>query len=287
MPNHECKEDRSRCGILYVVATPIGNLQDITQRAIQTLQSVDRIVAEDTRHSGILIHKLGIKKPIISLHVHNEHEKSASIVQEILSGFSYALISDAGTPLISDPGFKLVTTAKKSNIRVIPIPGACALITALSAAGVPCDKFIFSGFLAAKRPMRCTQLQLLCSKGLTVVIYEATHRIQACVEDISAVYGPTYNFTIAKELTKVHECFLSGTASEIQHWLQEKSVHTQGEFVVLLPPLITTENFDLTKAKQLLDILIKELPLSKAVIIAAKLSTIPKNILYSLAVELK
>src|SRR3990167_1024330 len=265
-------------GSLYVVATPIGNLCDISQRAIQTLQSVDAILAEDTRHSNLLLNALGIQKPLFSLHAHNEHEKTNQIISAMQQGQSYALISDAGTPLIRDPGFSLVREAQRQHIQVIPIPGPSALITALSAAGVPCDTFTFAGFLPVKQQARIEQLSALRSLGHTVVFYESTHRLLACLKDIASIYPKEYVFVLAKELTKIHECFISGTSLEIQLWLSAEKARTKGEFVLLLPPLIEKE----TEAHdhQLLAVLLQELPLKQAVKIAAQLCSTTKNELY-------
>lgn len=271
-------------GALYVVATPIGNLNDISQRAIKTLQSVDAILAEDTRHSSLLLNALGIQKPLFSMHAHNEHEKTSQIIAAMQKGQSYALISDAGTPLIRDPGFSLVREAQLQHIKVIPIPGACALIAALSAAGVPCDTFTFAGFLPVKQQARIEQLTLLRSLGHTVVFYESTHRLSPCLQDIASVYHNDYTFVLAKELTKIHENFVSGTALEIQLWLSKDKSRSKGEFVLLLPPLIETKTQG--HDQKLLSILLQELPLKQAVKIASQLCSTTKNELYELALEI-
>ncbi len=271
-------------GTLYVVATPIGNLKDLSQRAIQTLTSVDAILAEDTRHSSLLLNALGIQKPLFSLHAHNEHEKTSQLIIALQQGQSYALVSDAGTPLIRDPGFSLVREAQQHNIPVIPIPGPCALITALSAAGVPCDTFTFSGFLPVKQQARIEQLTLLRSLGHTVVFYESTHRLSPCLNDIATVYPNDYRFVLAKELTKIHEYFIHGTALEIQQWLSAEKARSKGEFVVLLPPFIDAKMPD--QDQQLLSVLLRELPLKQAVKIASQLSATHKNALYEMALNL-
>lgn len=271
-------------GALYVVATPIGNLNDISPHAIQTLQSVDAILAEDTRHSGLLLSALGIQKPLFSLHAHNEHEKTSQIIAALQKGQSYALISDAGTPLIRDPGFSLVREAQLQHIKVIPIPGPCALIAALSAAGVPCDIFTFAGFLPVKQQARIEQLTALRSLGHTLVFYESTHRLSACLKDINSVYHNDYTFVLAKEITKIHECFIRGTALEIQAWLSAEKARSKGEFVLLLPPLVDTETHD--QNQKLLKILLQELPLKQAVKIATQLCSTTKNELYELALKM-
>ena len=288
MDRRSASSENTLRGRLYVVATPIGNLKDISQRAIDVLQSVDGILAEDTRHSGLLLQALGIKKPLISLHAHNEHEKTASMMTLLEQGLSYALISDAGTPLISDPGFSLVREAKQHDITVIPIPGPCALITALSASGIPCDTFVFAGFLPAKQTARVQQLKTLRAQLQTLIFYESTHRIMACLEDIQTVYSDAYVFVLAKELTKIHENILQGTAIELQQWMLTEKNRTKGEFVLILPPdqALEAQPQQHTSDSELLSVLLKELPLKQAVKIASQLSSTSKNNLYELALTM-
>lgn len=281
------KNSATFMGKLYIVATPIGNLSDITERAIQTLKSVDFILAEDTRHSRTLLQHLSIAKPLLSFHAFNEQDKTQEIIKNLQKGISYALISDAGTPLISDPGFSLVHDARRHEISVIPIPGACALITALSASGIPCDQFLFKGFLPATQEARQKQLNNLKSYACTVVLYESPHRICDCLEDIEQVYGANYEYMLAKELTKTYERFLSGNSDILLQWLRESPAHSRGEFVVILPAIQKNENEAEQQDKQRLETLLAELPLKQAVHIAAKLSDTPKNALYKMALELK
>ncbi|MDI9818000.1 MULTISPECIES: 16S rRNA (cytidine(1402)-2'-O)-methyltransferase [unclassified Legionella] len=271
-------------GSLYIVATPIGNRDDITLRALKILNSVDVILAEDTRHSSQLLTVLGIQKPLQSLHAHNENEKSQQIIENLEQGLSFALISDAGTPLISDPGFPLVRLAREKGIAVIPVPGACALIAALSAAGMPCDSFSFVGFLPAKAAARKNKLCALRGSEHTVVFYESTHRIIECIEDICQVYGSQYQLALAKELTKAYERFIIAKAAEIKAWLQENSAHCKGEFVVILPPKPAETN---QQKEEVLTILLGELPLKQAVKLASLLTKRNKNELYQLALELQ
>lgn len=271
-------------GILYIVATPIGNRDDISLRAISVLKEVDSILAEDTRHSAQLLTMLGIKKQLISLHAHNEQDKSQQIIDDINQGKSFALISDAGTPLISDPGFPLVRLAHQHQINVVPIPGACALITALCASGLACDSFTFAGFLPAKQTARLARLALLKSSENTLIFYESTHRIIDCIDDIMSVYGESFEFVIAKELTKAFERFIQGTGQEIKNWLLADPGHPKGEFVVLLPP-VPVESTQ-TEDKKLLSVLLAELPLKQAVKIASALSNTNKNDLYKMALDL-
>lgn len=272
-------------GTLYIVATPIGNREDITFRALEVLKSVDFILAEDTRHSVQLLTSLGIKNNLASLHAHNENDKSKHIIEELLKGKSVALISDAGTPLISDPGFLLVKLAHQHHIPVIPIPGACALITALCAAGIPCDSFLFMGFLPAKKQARKIKLEALRTESHTLIFYESTHRILECLDDIGEVYGQTCEIVLAKELTKAFERFITGTLLEVKNWLLAESAHIKGEFVLLIPPQPASHEPD--TYEKLLSVLLDELPLKQAVAIACKLSNGSKNELYERALVIK
>ncbi|MCE0722065.1 MULTISPECIES: 16S rRNA (cytidine(1402)-2'-O)-methyltransferase [Legionella] len=272
-------------GTLYIVATPIGNREDITFRALEVLKSVDFILAEDTRHSVQLLTSLGIKNNLESLHAHNENDKSKHIVEALLTGKSGALISDAGTPLISDPGFLLVKLARQYNIPVIPVPGACALITALCAAGIPCDSFLFLGFLPAKQQARKSKLDTLRTEPHTLIFYESTHRILECLDDIGELYGQTCEIVLAKELTKTFERFITGTLLEVKNWLLAEPAHVKGEFVLLIPPRPTVPEPD--AHEKLLTVLLDELPLKQAVAIACKLSSGSKNELYEKALAIK
>jgi 16S rRNA (cytidine1402-2'-O)-methyltransferase len=272
-------------GTLYIVATPIGNREDITLRALKVLESVDLILAEDTRHSLPLLAALGIKNQLSSLHAHNESDKSAHIIEQLQSGRSIALISDAGTPLISDPGYPLVKLAQKNAIPVVPIPGACALITALCAAGVSCDSFLFVGFLPAKQQARKVKLNDLQKAPHTLIFYESTHRIIECIEDIAVCYGEECEVVLAKELTKAFERFVSGTPTTIKKWLLSDPAHCKGEFVLIIPPRQVVELEE--DNAYLLTVLLEELPLKQAVSIACKLTQSNKNELYELALRLK
>ena len=271
-------------GTLYIVATPIGHRDDISLRALSTLQSVDLILAEDTRHSMPLLNALGIKKPLLSLHAHNESTKSEEILYKLLQGQSCALISDAGTPLISDPGFPLVRLARSQGIPVVPIPGACALIAALSAAGVACDTFSFYGFLPAKSVARRQKLESLKQIEHTLVFYESTHRLLDCIDDIAQVLGDDLDIVVAKELTKTFECFISGTCFEVKQWLQMEN-HIKGEFVLIIPPRILDKK--ILDHQPLLSILLSELPLKQAVKLACQITGEQKNVLYKLALDIQ
>ncbi len=270
---------------LYIVATPIGNLDDISLRALNILKSVDFIIAEDTRHSGTLLQHLGIKKPLTSLHSFNESEKSSHLIKTLLEGKSAALISDAGTPLISDPGYPLVKAARKEGIAVSPIPGACALIAALSAAGIPCDTFTFAGFLPAKQSARLARLKALSINPHTIILYESTHRIINCIKDIIEVFGVAAELVMAKELTKSYEKFVSGTGAEIINWLTSDAAHQKGEFVVMItarPESDKKEDYE-----EMLTILMNELPLKQAVKLTSLISKENKNEVYKTALQLQ
>lgn len=270
-------------GNLYIVATPIGNRDDISLRAIDILKSVDQILAEDTRHSKQLLLPLGITTPLISLHAHNEAEKSNELILALKSGRSFALISDAGTPLISDPGYPLVNTARQQGINVIPIPGPCAVIAALSASGAPCDTFTFIGFLPAKSGARREKLAAFKTCEHTLVLYESTHRIIDCLHDISNVLGSEREIVLAKELTKTFEAFVSGNCTTILQWLTEDNARCKGEFVLIIPPCSQKPE---SNHQALLSVLLDELPLKQAVKIACQLTGGNKNELYKLALEL-
>lgn len=272
-------------GTLYIVATPIGNRDDISVRALSTLQAVDFIVAEDTRHSMQLLTSLGIKKSLTSLHAHNEASKSEQVIARLLEGKSCALISDAGTPLISDPGFPLVKLAQSKNISVVPIPGACAIIAALSAAGIPCDIFTFGGFLPAKQTARQQKLQSYMALEHTLVFYESTHRILESIDDIGFVFGASTELVLAKELTKTFERFVTGDCPSIKNWLLEDHNHTKGEFVLIIPPRAVVK--EEKKLKQLLSVLLAEVSVKQAVKIACLLTDNHKNEIYKLALSLQ
>lgn len=272
-------------GTLYIVATPIGNREDISLRALNILQSVDMILAEDTRHSLPLLTLLGIKKPLMSLHAHNEEEKSPQIIAALLQGQSYALISDAGTPLISDPGFSLVHLARAQEINVVPIPGACAFVAALSAAGIACDSFTFIGFLPAKQSARRHKLESLQPIEHTLIFYESTHRIIESIDDIAHVFGEQCNIVLAKELTKTFERFVNGSCADVKSWLLSDNSHTKGEFVLMIAPRLRRE--EIVDHERVLSTLLKTLPLKQAVTITCELTKASKNQLYQLALTLR
>ena len=273
-------------GFLYVVATPIGNLDDISQRAINTLKQVDWIAAEDTRHTGRLLSHLGINAKTIALHDHNEKQRAASIIEKCLAGEDVALISDAGTPLISDPGYSLVRLCREAGVPVIPIPGPCALITALCAAGLPTDKFQFIGFLAPKSNQRQTQLAAVPAAAGTIICYDTARRILDTLQDVVAVFGPERQLVLAKELTKTFEHFACGTAADITTWLTEDPQRCQGEMVLMIAPAPAKADEAVSEdVQRTLKILLAELPLKQAAALAAQIHNEKKNALYQLALS--
>lgn len=272
-------------GTLYIVATPIGHLDDLSQRAMQILHAVDRIAAEDTRHSRRLLDHFGIKTTCYSLHEHNEQQRTEQVLQELEQGLSIALISDAGTPLISDPGYRLVQQAQAHHIKIVPIPGPCALITALSAAGLPTDRFLFEGFLPSKSTARKKNLQALLDEKRTIIFYESPHRIVDTIEDMMNVFGEQRYTVVARELTKTFETIKGGTLAEIKTWLAHDRDQQKGEFVILIHGAEENSNNDQQRALQVLDILINELPISQAVKLAAKITGKNKSWLYEIALK--
>jgi len=273
-------------GKLYVVATPIGNRDDITLRAMEVLRGVDRIVAEDTRHSRRLLDHLGIQRPMMSLHEHNEGEAAQRVIGLLQAGESLALISDAGTPLISDPGFRLIRACREQDIEVIPVPGPSALIAALSVAGLPTDRFRFEGFLARRRAARVAQLQGLVHEPATLVFYESSHRIGEMLRDLVAVFGDARRGVLARELTKIHETVRAAPLGELLEWVEADENQRKGEFVVLLAGAEAGTSGSPVDVDRLLRILLDELPLRQAAALAARISGENRNALYRRALEL-
>ncbi|MCK9047806.1 16S rRNA (cytidine(1402)-2'-O)-methyltransferase [Haemophilus influenzae] len=269
-------------GILYIVATPIGNLQDITQRALETFVQVDLIAAEDTRHSGLLLSHYGIKKPFFALHDHNEQEKAHILVEKLKQGSNIALISDAGTPLISDPGFHLVRQCREAGIQVVPLPGACAAITALCASGIASDRFCFEGFLPAKSKARKDKLENIAEEDRTLIFYESTHRILDTLEDMQSVLGEERYMVLAREMTKTWETITGNTIKNLREWLLEDPNRTKGEMVLIVEGKPKSDNNDeiSPQAVKALELIAEELPLKKAAAIVAELYGYKKNALY-------
>jgi len=274
-------------GVLYVVATPIGNLGDISARALQVLREVDLIAAEDTRHSRQLLQHFGIQTPLISLHEHNEQSRIPQLLSQLRQGKALALISDAGTPLLSDPGYPLLRSLREHGLRAVPIPGPSSLLAALSVAGLPTDRFVFEGFLPAKAVARRRRLELLAPEERTLAFFEAGHRIQASLQAMMEVFGADRRAVLARELTKVFEEIHGATLAELCDWLAAAENRCKGEFVVLVqgaPPPAATPDPEL---RRLLTVLLEELPIKQAVAAAVRLTGVKKNLLYDLALELQ
>lgn len=272
---------------LYVVPTPIGNMQDITYRAVEVLRNVDIICAEDTRHSMPLLENLGVASPrLISFHDHNETEKATKIADLIEDGHSVAIISDAGTPLVSDPGFHLVKECVSRNIKVIPLPGPCAMITALCACGMPTDRFTFEGFLPVKEKALRDKFESLVNEERTMIFYEAPRRILDTAKILGEIY-PNRDVMVARELTKTFETFYYSKGENLVNELIKDPNIEKGEMVVVLAP--NRENNrtqDLILPSKLLSLLVQELPMKKACGIVAELFNLRKNDLYKQALDL-
>lgn len=269
--------------VLYVIATPIGNLADISARALQTLREVAAVCAEDTRHTRPLLAHYGIDKPLIALHDHNEEAIADKVVARLLAGESLALVSDAGTPLVSDPGFKLVRAARAAGVKVSPIPGACAAIAALSVAGLPSDRFAFEGFLPAKASARRERLSRLASATATLVFYESSHRIEESLADMLAIFGGDRPAVLARELTKLFETVLDGDLASLLAQVQADPNQRRGEFVVMVQGAGDDEAAQIAEGRRLYARLNEHLPPSTAARLAAELSGAPRKALYGQA----
>ena len=273
-------------GTLYIVATPIGNLEDLSPRAQRILSAVDLILAEDTRHSARLLRAFDIRTRTLAFHENNEERMTGRIISRLAAGSSVALIADAGTPLISDPGFKLVRQAHAQNIPVSPVPGPAALIAALSAAGVAPGKFLFEGFAPARAEARRKRMAALAGAAHTLVFYEAPHRIKAFLADAATIFGPGREASIARELTKKFETIRQGTLGGLIEWMEQDPDQRRGEFVVIIAGA-GEEHTDIAELTALLKVLLKSLSLKQAVRIATELTGAPRNEIYDLAVSLQ
>jgi 16S rRNA (cytidine1402-2'-O)-methyltransferase len=272
--------------VLFIIATPIGNLDDISRRAIDTLSRVDLIAAEDTRHSQHLLSHLGLKKKMLSLHDHNEHDRVEQIVSYLQQGMSVGLISDAGTPLISDPGYKLVNGVINAGYQVCPIPGASSIITALCASGLATDNFTFHGFLSQKNAERLTRLESIKTQAGTQILLESTHRIVRLMQQLNEIM-PLADVVLAKELTKRHENFIRGNAASCLAQLEQSPELQKGEFVVLLSNKSETDiEQNAQESTRLLKILLADMPLKKAVKLAVEITGLKKNDLYQQALKI-
>ncbi len=272
-------------GTLYVVATPIGNLGDMTPRAVEVLQEVDRIAAEDTRHSAGLMRHFAITTPMLSLHEHNERQKVEALLQRLGDGENLALISDAGTPLISDPGYILVREAQRAGFRVVPIPGASALIAALSVSGLPTDRFSFEGFLPAKGGARRKMLESLRQERRTMAFYESPHRILDSLTDMVAAFGDARQAVIARELTKTFETIRHAALGDLFTWVNNDANQQKGEFVILVHGCEEAKEGLNPEAKRIASLLADELPLKQAASLAADISGEKKNALYKFLLD--
>lgn len=277
-----------KSGVLYVVATPIGNLDDISARAIEVLSSVSLIAAEDTRHSRSLLRHFGVDTRMLALHEHNEYQALEKVIDCLKQGDAVALISDAGTPVISDPGFALVRECHQQGITVSPVPGPSAVIAAISASGLATDSFLFEGFPNRTRAARRAEFQKLCDEPRTMLFYESSHRVQVCLQDMADIFGVERPAVLARELTKLYETIIHGTLGSLCETLERDPMQSKGEFVLLVGGQVRRQDDALSpEAERTLRILMQELPLKQAAALAAKLTGEKKNRLYQLGLELR
>jgi 16S rRNA (cytidine1402-2'-O)-methyltransferase len=272
-------------GTLYVVATPIGNLGDLSPRALQVLRSVAAICAEDTRHTRQLLGHFAIEQPLVAMHEHNEEALSERLVARLQAGESLAMVSDAGTPLVSDPGYRLVRAARAAGVRVSPLPGPCAFIAALSVAGLPSDRFVFEGFLPAKAAARRERLSVLASEARTLAFYESSHRIAESLADMRDCFGAARRAVLGRELTKLFETVLDGTLGELCERVATDADQRKGEFVVLVQGAGDDRDARIAEGRRLYAKLGEHLPPSTAAKLAAELSGAPRKALYGSSTE--
>ncbi|VAW61356.1 16S rRNA (cytidine(1402)-2'-O)-methyltransferase [hydrothermal vent metagenome] len=273
-------------GILYIVATPIGNLSDISTRAIEVLGQADLIAAEDTRHSAGLMQFYDINTPMQAYHEHNEEHMTPRLIQRLQGGENIALVSDAGTPLMSDPGYRLVRAAHESSIQVSPVPGACAAIAALCACGLATDRFLFAGFPPHKSIARQRFFEELVLQPATLVFYESSHRIVASVSDMQGVFGGERQVTMAREISKTFETIHKCTLKVLPDWLQGDKNQQKGEFVIILAGAVIQGEEQMSELASVLKVLLADLPLKQSAQMAAKITGVKKNMAYRLALEL-
>ncbi|QZN96179.1 16S rRNA (cytidine(1402)-2'-O)-methyltransferase [Symbiopectobacterium purcellii] len=268
---------------LYIVPTPIGNLGDITERALSVLRGVDVVAAEDTRHTGLLLQHFAISARLFALHDHNEQQKADHLLAKLQQGQSIALVSDAGTPLINDPGYHLVRRCREAGVRVVPLPGPCAAITALSAAGIASDRFCYEGFLPAKTKARQDRLLQLSEETRTLIFYESTHRLIDSLTDMATVLGESRYVVLARELTKTWESIQGAPVGELLAWVKEDENRRKGEMVLIVDGFQPDESALSAEALRTLELLRAELPLKKAAALAAEIHGVKKNALYRYA----
>ncbi|TLM76915.1 16S rRNA (cytidine(1402)-2'-O)-methyltransferase [Microbulbifer harenosus] len=274
--------------VLYIVATPIGNLADMVPRAVEVLQSADLVAAEDTRHSQRLFSHFSIDTPLVAYHDHSDDQRTAKILERLEQGQVVALISDAGTPLISDPGYRLVREARERGFAVVPIPGPCAFVAALSAAGLPSDRFTFEGFLPAKPLAREKALQSLAGETRTMVFYEAPHRVLDTLEAMRQIFGDTREAVIARELTKAFETIQLLPLAELVEWVRADSNQQRGEIVLLVRGADATKAAELdAESERVMKLLLAELPPKRAAAVAAEITGVNKKLLYNWSLEQK
>ncbi|MFP7724089.1 16S rRNA (cytidine(1402)-2'-O)-methyltransferase [Lysobacter sp. D1-1-M9] len=267
-------------GTLHIVATPIGNLGDLSPRALEILRTVAAICAEDTRHTRQLLSHFGLERPLLALHQHNEEAQAAQLVTRLQAGDSLALVSDAGTPLVSDPGFRLVRAARAAGVRVSPLPGACAAIAALSVAGLPSDRFVFEGFLPARASARRERLARLAAEPRTLIFYESAHRIEEALADMATAFGAARPAVLARELTKLFETVLDGDLAELRERVAADPNQRRGEFVLIVEGAGDDADAKLIEGRRLYAKLSEHLPPSTAAKLAAELSGAPRKGLY-------
>ncbi len=270
----------AQAGTLWIVATPIGNLGDLSARAQQVLRDAALVAAEDTRHSRPLLQHFGIATPLTALHEHNEDTALAPLLDRLRAGDDIALISDAGTPLVSDPGFRLVRAARAAGIRVSPVPGASAAIAALSVAGLPSDRFVFEGFLPARSSARRARLRELANEPRSLVIYESSHRVEECCADLVATFGAEREAALLRELTKLHETHLGANLGEIAARVAADREQRLGEFVLVVAGCGVDADAKLAEGRRVFAILRDELPPARAAKLAAAISGAPRKLLY-------
>ena len=275
-------------GVLYIVATPIGNLADMGQRAMDVLANVDLIAAEDTRHSRHLLTHFNIKASLQAYHDHNEQKLTPLLIEKLQAGEAIALISDAGTPLLSDPGYRLVRAAHEAGIRVSPVPGPCAAIAALSVAGLATDSFHFAGFPPAKSTARKALFEGLANNTSTLIFYESSHRILASLQDMAEVFGGDREAVLARELTKTFETIRKASLAELVNWVAEDENQQKGEFVLTVAGVTARSvSQQLVDVDRVLTVLMEELPLKQASQLAAKITGVKKNQVYQRALEMQ
>jgi len=271
-------------GLLYIVATPIGNLSDISERAVEVLKQVGLIAAEDTRHSKTLLERFGIKTRVTAYHEHNEEKVTQQLIQQIQKGESIALISDAGTPLINDPGYNLVVSAHDNKIQIVPIPGPSAIITALSASGLPTNKFIYEGYLPAKNKARETRLKELKNESRTLVFYEAPHRIVESLKIMQEIFGEQRRVTIGRELTKQFEQIVRDQLSVINKKIENEEIKQKGEFVVVVEGAKEMAVSD-KETLRINQIIAEKMSPKEAASLTAKITGKKKNEVYKLELD--